>query len=94
MSTTKVSGLHRSTTCEAAVDGGSQTCCVIYGSGSRQTSLYLFAVDYTKITFGSAVKLMHKLSGFRLHSHQVRLRRSQTQASSEHAMLPCFFVPC
>jgi len=37
--------------------------------------------DYTKITYGSAIKLMHKLSGFRLHSHQIKWGSGSGQQS-------------
>jgi len=37
--------------------------------------------DYTKVTFGSAVKLMHKQSNFRLHSHQIKWGSGSGQQS-------------
>jgi len=37
--------------------------------------------DYSKITYGSAVKLVHKSSGFRLHSHQIKWGSGSGQQS-------------
>jgi len=37
--------------------------------------------DYSKVTYGSAVKLMHKQSGFRLHSHSIKWGSGSGQQS-------------
>ena len=37
--------------------------------------------DYTKVTYGSAIKLQHKQSGFRLHSHQIKWGSGSGQQS-------------
>jgi hypothetical protein len=37
--------------------------------------------DYTSVTFGSAVKLVHKQSKFRLHSHQIKYGSGSGQQS-------------
>lgn len=37
--------------------------------------------DYTKVTYGSAVKLMHKASGFHLHSHSIKWGSGSGQQS-------------
>ena len=37
--------------------------------------------DYSKVTYGSAVKLLHKASHFRLHSHQIKWGSGSGQQS-------------
>jgi len=37
--------------------------------------------DYSRVTFGSAIKLQHRPSGFRLHSHQIKWGSGSGQQS-------------
>lgn len=39
------------------------------------------SADYTKVTYGSGIKLQHKQSGFRLHSHQIKWGSGSGQQS-------------